>query len=82
MMNPTRREFIKRAVATGAAVQLLGPKGVAAEVGPTSVVSRQGRQDRPLFVDGLSFMPSDLTAIPESGLDAFILDVSSVAQIP
>jgi membrane dipeptidase len=26
-------------------------------------------------------MPSDLTAIPGSGLDAFILDVSSVAQI-
>lgn len=62
-LNPTRRHFL----------QSIGAVGTAA------FVARQPSraQSRIPYVDGLSFLPSDMSAVRESGLTAFILDTSA-----
>ena len=66
-MIDTRREFLKLGIA--AAIAAGAPR-----------VDAQTRPPFP-YVDGLSFLSPDPADVGRSGLSAFILDVSSVAQL-
>jgi membrane dipeptidase len=68
-MNASRRQFL------GHSLALTG----AAALGNRRTLARQ----RPAipYVDGLSFLGPDPADVARSGLSAFILDVSSVAQV-
>jgi membrane dipeptidase len=65
----SRREFIAQGLAAGATLVVSGPGARA-----------QARPPVP-YVDGLSFLSPDPADVSRSGLSAFILDVSSVAQV-
>ncbi len=68
-MTTTRREFLGRGLAATTVAALGRPRVDAAQ--------------RPAFpyVDGLSFLGPDPADVGRSGLSAFLLDVSSVAQV-
>lgn len=66
----SRREFIARGAAFAAASLVMGRRS-------SSTVQRPPFP----YVDGLSFLGADRQDVARSGLSAFILDVSSVAQL-
>ena len=68
-----RREFLERAGLLGFLAALQGVWGWGGE-------PAQQRPSMP-FVDGLCFLPSDLSDLPRSGLCAFILDVSRAERV-
>jgi membrane dipeptidase len=78
----TRRRFLAQGAAAGAAAGLLpsmlDASGHAAARATASVgaATRPPRTPTP-WVDGLSFMPGDPSKVAESGLSAFICDVSA-----
>lgn len=69
MAASSRREFLARGLAASAAFVVGRPASAG-----------QARPAVP-YVDGLSFLGSDPEDVGRSGLSAFILDVSSVAQV-
>ena len=64
-MELTRRAFLEQAAAITAARALFSPRRAMAQ------------EQRIPYVDGLSFLPSDPSSFAESGLTAFISDVSA-----
>ena len=78
MTSTSRRGFLSRSAALGAA-SLAAPSvmaGLVASERTSTSTSRAPRTPTP-WVDGLSFMPADPSKVAESGLSAFICDVSA-----
>src|SRR5687768_15264915 len=77
----SRRRFLAHGAAAGAAITASSVLGDMADAVPVAAVgtyaaTRPPRTPTP-WVDGLSFMPADASKVAESGLSAFICDVSA-----
>jgi len=70
MSDTTRRQFLKHAVAAGAAAALAPSRSSAADARPPFP-----------YVDGLSFLSPDPDDVKASGLSAFICDVSTAERL-
>lgn len=64
----TRRHLLKGLAATS----LLGPLGLSQALAVTN---------KRLYIDGLSFLPNNLTDIRASKLDAYLCDISAIETI-
>lgn len=73
----TRRSFIARGAAAVVAPSLLDAAGSDSVAAAAGVPVPRPPRTRTPWVDGLSFMPGDPSKVAESGLSAFICDVSS-----
>jgi membrane dipeptidase len=77
----SRRRFLSQGAALGAGT-VLAPAAIdrlaaAAAAAPLDIAPPPAPRTRTPWVDGLSFMPADASKVAESGLSAFICDVSA-----
>ncbi|QSX29265.1 membrane dipeptidase [Shewanella cyperi] len=67
-MNPVRRQVLKGL-------------GAGALLAPMSGLQAKAVPHKPLFIDGLSFLPTEMADVKASGLDAFLCDISAIESI-